>query len=219
MIAAQIEKIKALLPKEVTLVAVSKFHPAKQIEEAYRAGQRVFGESRPLEMFEKVDILPKDIDWHFIGHLQTNKIKYVLPYVKMIHSVDSEKLLYSIDKFSSLNSLTTKLLLEVHIAQESSKQGFSKEELLSLLEKLKSSPLRSSKICGLMGMATFTNDDKQIRGEFRFLKDLFEQVKSLHPELSPDFKELSMGMSGDYHIAIEEGSTIVRIGTQIFGER
>ena len=218
-IQAQIIKINNELPSTVKLVAVSKFNPVEAIQEAYDAGQRIFGESRPQELKEKVHLLPDDIQWHFIGHLQTNKLKMVLPYVSLIHSVDSERLLEEISKYAVKNSLKVKCLLEVFIAQEESKQGFSKDELFALLDKLQQNPIEGVEICGLMGMASFVEDETQITAEFEELACIFNQVKEKYISTLPNFKELSMGMSGDYKIAIEKGSTLVRIGTSIFGAR
>ncbi|MBQ2133348.1 MAG: YggS family pyridoxal phosphate-dependent enzyme [Bacteroidales bacterium] len=218
-IQAQIIKINNELPSTVKLVAVSKFNPAEAIMEAYEAGQRIFGESRPQELSQKVSILPDDIQWHFIGHLQTNKLKMVLPYVALVHSVDSERLLQEINKYALKNNLKVRCLLEVFIAQEESKQGFSKDELFSLLDKLHREPMDGVEICGLMGMASFVEDRAQIAAEFDQLKAIFDQAREKYISTLPNFKELSMGMSGDYDIAVEKGSTLVRIGTSIFGAR
>ena len=218
-IQAQIIKINNELPSTVKLVAVSKFNPAEAIQQAYEAGQRIFGESRPQELFQKVSILPDDIQWHFIGHLQTNKLKMVLPYVALVHSVDSERLLQEINKYALKNNLKVRCLLEVFIAQEESKQGFSKDELFSLLDKLHREPMDGVEICGLMGMASFVEDREQIAAEFDQLKSIFDQAREKYISTLPNFKELSMGMSGDYDIAVEKGSTLVRIGTSIFGAR
>jgi len=218
-ISSQIVKINKELPSTVKLVAVSKFNPVCAIKQAYDAGQRIFGESRPQELKEKVFQLPDDIQWHFIGHLQTNKLKMVLPYVTLVHSVDSERLLMEISKYALKNSLKVNCLLEVFIAQEETKQGFSKEELFELLDKIQQHPLEGVEICGLMGMASFVEDENQIAAEFEELKKIFDQAKEKYISTLPNFKELSMGMSGDYKIAIEKGSTLVRIGTSIFGAR
>ena len=215
----QIHTITNELPSTVKLVAVSKFNPAEAIMEAYEAGQRIFGESRPQEFLQKVSVLPKDIQWHFIGHLQTNKLKMVLPYVALVHSVDSERLLQEINKYALKNNLKVRCLLEVFIAQEESKQGFSKDELFSLLDKLHREPMDGVEICGLMGMASFVEDRDQIAAEFDQLKAIFDQAREKYISTLPNFKELSMGMSGDYDIAVEKGSTLVRIGTSIFGAR
>ena len=218
-ISSEIERLNKELPSTVKLVAVSKFNPSEAIMEAYQAGQRVFGESRPQELLQKVQELPRDIQWHFIGHLQTNKLKMVLPYAALIHSVDSERLLMEINKYAVKNNLKVKCLLELFVAQEETKQGFSKEELLQLMDKLQQEPLEGVEICGLMGMASFVDDEQQIRGEFAALKQAFDQIREKYISTHPNFNELSMGMSGDYGIAVEMGSTMVRIGTTIFGAR
>lgn len=218
-IAQEIININNELPSTVKLVAVSKFHPAESIEQAYGAGQRIFAESRPQELAAKADVLPKDIEWHFIGHLQTNKLKMVVPYATLIHSVDSRKLLLEINKYALNKGLKARCLLEMFIASEESKQGFSKEELLNMVEELVKEPLAGIEICGLMGMASFTEDQQMIRSEFTKLSDTFKYIKEKYGSNFPEFKELSMGMSNDYPIAIECGSTLVRIGTRIFGSR
>ena len=218
-ISSEIERLNNELPSTVKLVAVSKFNPSEAIMEAYQAGQRIFGESRPQELLQKVQELPCDIQWHFIGHLQTNKLKMVLPYASLIHSVDSERLLVEINKYAVKNNLKVKCLLELFVAQEETKQGFSKEELMQLMDKLQQQPLEGVEICGLMGMASFVEDQQQIRGEFAALKEAFDQIREKYISTHPNFNELSMGMSGDYRIAVEMGSTMVRIGTTIFGAR
>ena len=218
-IGTQIEILKNELPSTVKLVAVSKFNPVESIQQAYEAGQRIFGESRPQELQQKVSQLPDDIKWHFIGHLQTNKLKMVLPYADLIHSVDSERLLMEMDKYAVKNGLKVRCLLELFVAQEESKQGFSEEELFALLSNLQQNPLRGIEICGLMGMASFVDDENQIRAEFQTLKRVFDKAREKYISTLPHFNELSMGMSGDYKIAVECGSTMVRIGTTIFGAR
>lgn len=218
-ISDQIKKINNELPSTVKLVAVSKFNPVEAIQQAYDAGQRIFGESRPQELQQKVALLPDDIKWHFIGHLQTNKLKMVLPYADLIHSVDSTRLLMEIEKYAQKNKLKVRCLLELFVAQEESKQGFSEEELFQLLDSLQEKPLEAVEICGLMGMASFVDDQEQIRGEFDTLRRIFDKAKEKYISTLPQFNELSMGMSGDYRIAIECGSTMVRIGTTIFGAR
>ena len=218
-ISSEIERLNKELPSTVKLVAVSKFNPSDAIMAAYQAGQRIFGESRPQELLQKVQELPGDIQWHFIGHLQTNKLKMVLPYASLIHSVDSERLLMEINKYAVKNGLKVKCLLELYVAQEESKQGFSKGELFQLLDKLQQEPLEGVELCGLMGMASFVDDENQIRGEFTALRDTFDEVREKYISTHPNFNELSMGMSGDYRIAVELGSTMVRIGTTIFGAR
>ena len=218
-IAQAIKELKNELPSTVKLVAVSKFHPSELIREAYDAGQRIFGESRPQELYRKTGELPSDIEWHFIGHLQTNKLKLVLPYVSLIHSVDSKRLLFEISRYAESHALCVRVLLEVHIATEQTKQGFSRDELFELLDGISQQPLPGVKICGLMGMASFVDDMAQIRGEFETLASLFSKVREKYGDSLADFSELSMGMSEDYPIAVECGSTMVRIGTKIFGAR
>lgn len=218
-ISTQIRNISGELPSTVKLVAVSKFNPVEAIKEAYEAGQRIFGESRPQELVQKVSQLPDDIEWHFIGHLQTNKLKMVLPYVSLVHSVDSERLLMEIEKYALKNGLRIKCLLEVFIASEESKQGFNRDELMALMDKLQKNPLKCVDICGLMGMASFVEDSRQIRSEFETLYSIYSEIREKYISTLPHFEELSMGMSGDYRIAIECGSTMVRIGTTIFGAR
>lgn len=219
MIKNELNKLYNELPSTVKLVAVSKFNPVEAVKEAYDAGQRVFGESRPQEFYAKVPQLPKDIQWHFIGHLQTNKLKMVLPFVHLIESVDSEKLLMAIDKYAVANGLRVRCLLEVFVAEEVSKQGFSEKEIITLFNTIKESPLEGVEICGLMGMATFTDNKEQLHREFTYLSSLFSRLQKQYSQQFPNFNELSMGMSGDYKIAIECGSTAVRIGTRIFGAR
>lgn len=219
MIKEEIININNELPPSVKLVAVSKFNPVEAIQEAYQAGQRIFGENRPQELFSKVAQLPKDIKWHFIGHLQTNKLKMVVPYADLIQSVDSEKLLKEINKFAIKNALKVRCLLEVFIAEEESKHGLSENELYCILNDVIKNPLEGVEICGLMGMATFTSNREQIDKEFSYLGTLFNRIKEEYSVQFPNFNELSMGMSGDYDLAIKNGSTIVRIGTRIFGAR
>jgi pyridoxal phosphate enzyme (YggS family) len=218
-IGQEIIKINNELPSTVKLVAVSKFHPAECIAEAYKAGQRIFAESRPQELAAKVEVLPKDIEWHFIGHLQTNKLKMVVPYASLIHSVDSRKLLMEINKYAINKGLKARVLLEMFIAQEESKQGFSEEEIMEIVEEISQQPLEGIELCGLMGMASFTDDRQKVRSEFETLAAAFNRIKEVYGSRFPEFKELSMGMSNDYPIAIECGSTLVRIGTRIFGSR
>lgn len=218
-IAQEIIKLREELPSTVKLVAVSKFHSTQDIEQAYLAGQRIFGESRPQELAAKAATLPQDIEWHFIGHLQTNKLKMVLPYVSLIHSVDSKKLLLEIDKYAVAKGLKINCLLELFIAQEESKQGFTESELMEVVKELSLTPLKGVEICGIMGMASFVEDTARIRNEFNHLVSVFNEIKTEYGASFPHFKELSMGMSNDYKIAIECGSTLVRIGTRIFGAR
>ncbi len=211
--------ITGQLPASTRLVAVSKFQPLEKIQEAYRAGQRVFGESRVQELCQKHEILPDDIQWHFIGHLQSNKIRQIVPFVSMIHAVDTPQLLEAIDREASRTGRVVPCLLEIHIAMESSKFGFSPTELEEYLQGGHWKSLSHIQICGLMGMATFTDDEAQIRREFQCLKDCFDRAKTACFAEEPSFCELSMGMSDDYPIALEYGSTYVRIGTKIFGAR
>ncbi len=219
MVAENIAKILASIPENVTLVAVSKTKPVEMIMEAYSSGYKIFGENKALELRDKYEQLPKDIEWHFIGHLQTNKVKYILPFVHLIHSVDSLKLLKEIDRRAGRLAKKQKCLLEFHIAGESTKHGFHYEEVEKLLDEDIFSTLSNISICGVMGMATYTEDRQQIRREFRHLKGIFDRLKTGYFSHNEDFKEISMGMSGDYQIAIEEGSTIIRIGSTIFGAR
>ena len=229
MIKEVIERLHRELPATVKLVAVSKFHPFEAIEEAYRAGQRTFGESRPQELLAKVkrleeirsergepDYMP-DIEWHFIGHLQTNKLKMVLPYVSLVQSVDSVRLLEAINAWAASNGKVINVLLEPHVAAEETKQGLSVSETIMLLTRTKEFPALCFK--GIMGMATFTDDESVIKSDFTALKDIFDTCRSRFPDLTGEFSELSMGMSDDYPIAVAMGSTIVRIGSMIFGER
>lgn len=213
-------EIKNELPPTTKLVAVSKFKPIELVMEAYASGHRAFGESRPQELKEKAVQMPKDIQWHFIGHLQTNKIKMVVPYASLIHSVDSEKLLLEIEKYCRNNDLRAEVLLELHIAKEETKQGFSEEELFSLLSSVnENDSLERTQIRGLMSMASFTEDTEVINKEFTYCKSIFDRVKSLNYTFLDRFDQLSLGMSSDYKLALDYGSTIVRVGTYIFGGR
>ena len=211
-IADNIRKLKSELPSTVELVAVSKFKPVEAIREAYEAGQRSFGENRPQELAAKAPQLPADIVWHFIGHLQTNKVKMVVPYAHLIHSVDSERLLAEIDKAARAAGKVRDCRLETHIAEEQTKQGFTPDEAVALAKEAGRYP--NIRLRGVMGMATFTDDREQVRREFRSLKAVSERLSFL-----PGCDTVSMGMSGDWPIAVEEGTTIVRIGTAIFGKR
>ena len=218
-IQANLKTIYAELPAGVRLVAVSKFHPKEALMEAYRAGQRIFGESRVQEMTEKHDALPDDIQWHFIGHLQTNKIKYMAPYVAMIHGVDSYKLLVEIDKQAARCGRVIPCLLQLHIAREETKFGFSFDECNDMLADGGWRSLTHVSLPGVMGMASNTDDTEQVQREFRSLHDYFLEAKERFFADYPAFSEISMGMSHDYPIALREGATMVRIGTKIFGER
>ncbi|WP_027067239.1 MULTISPECIES: YggS family pyridoxal phosphate-dependent enzyme [Maribacter] len=203
------------IPNSVTLVAVSKTKPMSLIQEAYDEGQRIFGENRVQEMTEKWQKMPKDIKWHMIGHLQRNKVKYMAEYVSLVHGVDSPRLLAEINKQAEKHNRVISCLLQVHIAEEDTKFGFNEEELLELVSNEEFKTYKHIKIEGLMGMATFTDNMDQVRREFKSLKELYAKLKNNYT----DFNTLSMGMSGDYKIAIEEGSTMVRIGSSIFGSR
>lgn len=218
-ITSNIANIKRTIPNHVKLVAVSKFHPAEAIQEAYDAGQRIFGESRQQEVSSKHNILPNDIEWHFIGHLQTNKVKHVVAYTHTIHSVDSWKLLSEIENASAKIKKTINCLLEIHIAEEDSKYGLTFDQCHALLQNNNWKNLKYTNIVGVMGMATDTDNIEKIRSEFRTLKQFFEELKQSYFKDFNYFSEISMGMSHDYQIAIEEGSTMVRIGSSIFGER
>lgn len=218
-IKAILDEIKAELPQTTRLVAVSKFHPASAIQEAYDAGQRIFGESKVQELEEKHDILPQDIEWHFIGHLQTNKVKYIAPYISMIHAVDSFKLLTEINKQAAKAGRVIPCLLEIHVAKEETKFGFTPDECMDMLNSENWKELTNVSICGIMGMATNTDDENMIEQEFSTLASFFENLKSTVFRNDDSFRELSMGMSEDYHLAIKHGSTLVRIGSKIFGIR
>ncbi|MFO7702046.1 MAG: YggS family pyridoxal phosphate-dependent enzyme [Psychroflexus maritimus] len=213
-IAKNIESIKAEFTSDVTLVAVSKTKPIQDLMEAYEAGQRIFGENKIQEMTNKWEALPKDIEWHMVGHVQTNKVKYMAPYVKMIHAVHKMKLLKEINKQAKKENRVIDCLLQMKIAEEDSKYGMTKEEIIEFLADEQLKNYTNVKLRGLMGMATFTNDKEQIKREFTLLKNLYEQLKSSH-----NFDVLSMGMTGDYKIAIEQGSSMIRIGSKIFGVR
>ena len=210
-IASNLKATQNSLPKEVTLVAVSKTKPNTAILEAYQAGQRIFGENKVQELAQKAEELPKDIAWHMIGHLQTNKVKFIAPFVSLIHGVDSLKLLKEINKRAEENNRIIDCLLQVHIATESSKFGFGIEEVESVLNQAEE--FKNIRITGLMGMATFTDDTQQVVDEFKSLKTVFDSIKNEH------ITTLSMGMSGDYKLAIEQGSTMIRVGSAIFGHR
>lgn len=219
MIKKNLQKVLSELPQHVKLVAVSKTKPNEDIMEAYHAGHKIFGENKAQELIQKQPELPGDIEWHFIGHLQRNKVKYMAPYVKMIHSVDSLRLLKEINKQALKNDRVIDCLMQFHIAKESTKFGLSMEEAKDIIAPGEYNALNNIKICGVMGMATFTSDMKMIREEFKTLKNIFDQLKTSHFKDVEHFKEISMGMTNDYQIAIEEGSTIVRIGSEIFGAR
>jgi PLP dependent protein len=218
-IKKNLTEIRSELPSQVRLVAVSKNHPVEAILVAYQAGQRLFGENRVQEILSKQPGLPADVEWHMIGHLQTNKVKLIAPFISMIHSVDSLRLLTEISFQASKNERVIDCLLQIFIATEETKFGMDREELNDLLRFVNQNPLPGVRIRGLMGMASFSNNLNLVRREFRVLKELFNEVKEESFANNPHFDELSIGMSGDYQIAIEEGSTLVRIGTRIFGTR
>lgn len=217
-ISDSIKSLHQSLPQGVELVAVSKFHPVESLREAYDAGQRIFGESRVAEFVEKETLMPADTVWHFIGHIQTNKLKKLIGKVDLYESVDSEHLLTEIDELSARAGIISRVLLEVHVAGEESKFGFLPRDIIDFFTQKRYERLKATHICGLMGMATNTDDPERINADFAQLKRLFEQIKTTTPDLR-GFDILSMGMSGDYHLAIANGSTHVRIGTAIFGQR
>jgi len=211
-------KIKSQLPENVTLVAVSKTKPVKDLMEAYHAGQRIFGENKIQEMTEKWQQMPKDIEWHMIGHVQSNKVKYMVPYVKLIHGVDSLKLLKEVNRQAIRWRKSINCLLQIHIAEEETKFGLDEKELEELLNSDEFKEMKNINVIGLMGMATFTDNEEQIKKEFQYLKTIFDKVSKLKTD-NCQLNTLSMGMSGDYQLAIECGSTMVRIGSSIFGGR
>ena len=219
-IADSLTAIRSTLPAEVELVAVSKFHPAEAIEEAYAAGQRIFGESRVQELTKKIPVLPSDIRWHFIGHLQTNKVRQLLSAgpIALIESIDSEHLLDAVDKEALRLGITARVLMRVHVAAEETKFGFTPDELLEYFRLRRFENLKATHICGVMGMATNTDDEARIRADFDSIASLRRSVLDIAPDLR-GFDTVSMGMSDDYHIAIEAGSNLIRIGTAIFGAR
>lgn len=219
MIREELNKLREELPTGVRLVAISKYHPVSAIEEAYSCGQRVFGENHVQELMEKESVLPNDIEWHFTGHLQTNKVKYLAPFIRLIHAVDTEKLLREIDRQGRKSGRKIPCLLQLHIAQEQTKYGFTPDELDAFLQTGVHKALDHAEIHGLMCMATFTADISQIDAEFAQAHAIFDKTKSRYFSDSPFFTELSMGMSEDYPIALLHGTTLVRIGTRIFGER
>ena len=218
-IKENLNRIKATLPEGVKLVAVSKTHPVEMLQEAYDAGQRIFGENKVQEMTAKSQVLPTDIEWHFIGHVQTNKIKMMAPYVSVIQGVDNYDKLAEIDRQAARFNRHITCLLQLHIAQEETKFGFSADECTEMLEEGKWKELKNITIGGVMGMASNTDNKAQVLGEFRHLKQLFDTYKEKYFHDSPDFNTISAGMSGDYELAIREGSNMVRIGSSIFGER
>ncbi len=218
-IALNISRIRGELPAAVRLIAVSKTRQVRDIIEAYNAGQKCFGENRVQELLSKKDNVPWDVEWHLIGHLQSNKVRFIVPFISMIQSVDSFRLLAVINKEASRINRVINCLLQVHIAEEETKFGFSIGELTDALETSEFSHMNSVRICGVMGMATFTDDYDQVRKEFIHLKECFNILKTRYFNAGTHFREISMGMSGDYRIAVEAGSTMVRIGSLVFGER
>ncbi len=218
-ISQAIHTLQGSLPKGVDLVAVSKFHPVEALMEAYNAGQRIFGESRAQELIKKVPEMPDDVEWHFIGHLQTNKVKSIIPIVSLIHSIDSEKLLRTVDEEAGKAGRIVDVLLELHVAQEESKFGFTPEDCLRLAGDGTFASLKNVRIRGVMGMATNTEDEAEIAKEFHAIRAVFDTLKQGAMSANPEFSIVSMGMSDDYEIAIAEGSTMVRVGSKIFGPR
>lgn len=219
MIKENLQNIQKSIPSDVTLVAVSKTKPIELLLEAYEAGQRIFGENKVPELVQKHESLPKDIKWHMIGHLQRNKVKYIAPFVDLIHAVDSQRLLAEINKQALKNNRKIDVLLQFHIAEENSKFGFNYNEVEKLLKSEAFQEYSNINIVGVMGMATFTDNQVQVRMEFKTLQKHFEQLKKTYFSSKDDFKTISMGMSGDYKIAIEQGSTMIRVGSSIFGIR
>ena len=216
MISENLKQLREELPATVKLLAVSKFQPAERLLEAYQCGQRLFGENRPQELAAKAVQLPQDIEWHFIGHLQTNKLKMVLPYAALVESIDSLHLLQAVDEWGKANGKVIPVLLELHIGAEETKQGFYEEEVLDIL--FQAEKYAHVRFCGLMGMASHTDDEEMVRADFTRISSYLDYLRDLFPELE-DFRELSIGMSGDWRIAVGCGSTEVRIGSAIFGHR
>jgi len=219
MIEENFKIVQKEIPEGVTLVAVSKTKPNTDIEKLYNVGQRIFGENKVQELVDKQEALPKDIQWHLIGHLQTNKVKYIAPFVSLIHSIDSFKLLKEVNKQGEKNDRVIDCLLQFHIAEEDSKFGLSMDDANEILYSKEFVEMRNVSIVGVMGMATFTDNKLQVSNEFRNLESYFNVLKSHYFKFNDGFKEISMGMSGDYKLAIEEGSTMVRVGSSIFGSR
>ncbi len=217
-IALNIEAIRHTIPAGVEMVAVSKFHPVERLRAAYDAGQRIFGESRVQELLDKIPQMPADTRWHFIGHLQTNKVRHLVGHTSLIESVDSERLLQIIDRESERAGVVSRVLMQVHVAAEETKFGFTPDELIGYFERRGFESLRATHICGIMGMASNTDDEARVRTDFAEIARTFRSIRRAAPDLR-GFDTISMGMSGDYPIAIEEGSTLVRIGTAIFGHR
>jgi pyridoxal phosphate enzyme (YggS family) len=218
-IAENIKMVLAEIPANVKLVAISKTHEPEVIMEAYNAGHKIFGENKVQELVRKYELMPKDIEWHLVGHLQTNKVKYIAPIVQLIHSVDSLTLLKEINRQALKNNRTIQCLLQVYIATEETKFGLSEAELIQILDSPEYTELKNIEITGLMGMASFTDDIEKIKSEFRYLTNVYQKIKNDFFFNKRTFKELSMGMSSDYLLAIQQGSTMVRVGSKIFGER
>ena len=218
-VAANLEELYAEVPPRVSLVAVSKFHPSEMIREAYAVGQRKFGESRVQELLKKLEELPHDIEWHFIGHLQTNKVRSIIGKCALIESVDSEHLLEYIDKESEKAGVITRVLMQVHVAQEETKFGFAPDELIGYFKAHRFENLKATHICGIMGMASNTDDEGRIRADFRAIAEVYRQIKEDESLQLRGFDTLSMGMSGDWPIAVAEESNLIRVGSRIFGER
>jgi len=218
-ISTNLKNILSTLPPSVKLVAVSKNHTVETIMEAYNAGHKIFGENKAQELISKQPLLPKDIEWHFIGHLQTNKVKFIVPLINLIHSVESFKILREINKEGIKNNKIVDCLLQFYIASEETKYGLSYQEAEEILNSEDFKMMNNIRICGVMGMATFTDDMQQVINEFKILKQIFDKIKNKYFSTNDTFKEISMGMSDDYLVAIEQGSTIVRVGTAIFGSR
>jgi PLP dependent protein len=219
MIQTQLKQVQAQLPEHVVLIAVSKTKPIADLQAAYDAGQRHFGENKVQEMVEKAQLLPNDIHWHLIGHLQTNKVKYMAGFVHLIHGVDSLKLLIEINKQAKKVNRIQDILLQFYIAQEDTKFGLDISEAQEILNSIEFQQLKHIRVCGVMGMASNTSNEKQVASEFRNLKQIFDELKTKYFPKQDTFKEISMGMSGDYQLAIANGSTIVRVGSKIFGGR
>ena len=218
-ITSEIKELHAELPEGVRLVAVSKFHPVEAVAEAYAAGQRLFGESRVQELLKKIPLCPPDIQWHFIGHLQTNKVRQLIGKTALIESVDSERLLDLIDKESERAGVVTRVLMQVHVAREETKFGFWPEELLDYFKARRFENLKATHICGVMGMASNTDDMERVRADFQAIAEVYRSIRDDRELGLRGFDTLSMGMSGDWPIAVEEGSNLVRVGTRIFGPR
>lgn len=218
-IADALSHIRSTLPEGVELVAVSKFHPVEALQEAYAAGQRLFGESRVQELLQKIPLCPSDIQWHFIGHLQTNKVRQLMGKTALIESVDSERLLELIDSESARAGVVTRVLMQVHVAREETKFGFWPDELLEYFRARKFETLKATHICGVMGMASNTDDMERVRADFRAIADVFRAIRDDSALALRGFDTLSMGMSGDWPVAVEEGASLVRVGTRIFGPR